>query len=187
MTVFDRPIQFVDFLAKHRITSDQFLFMFLIYREDYTSLYKYTEQVKGLHPDEILDLVRRGYMVNENVSNQYFADSFHITEKFTSEVFEFARDAAAEFWEAYPAFIFVQGKRFSTKNVNKEDFYDDYTKKVGHSLRLHKKVMAALKYGIEVSAINMGIGKWFDSQQWTELEKEMNTRVRIEQYGDKEF
>jgi hypothetical protein len=188
MVVFDTPNQLVDFLVKHRISSDQFLFMFLIYREDYVALYKYTEQVKGLHPEEVQDLVRRGYLKSENNNAEYFADAFIVTDKFTSEIFEVTRDAALEFWDTYPPLIYVQGRRFSTKNEDKEKFLDEYTVKIGYSLRLHRKVMHALKYGIEVGAVNTGIGKWFRSKQWEELEKEMNQNIGIgEKYGDKEL
>lgn len=187
MVVFDEPKQFVEFLARHRLSSDQFLFMFLIYREDYISLYKYTEQVKGLMPQEITDLVRRGYLVNENKADEYFADSFTVTEKFTAELYEDALDNAAKFWDAYPSYMYIDGKKVWIKTEDKEKFLEEYTKKVGYSHRLHKKVMAALVYAKQVNEIHMGIGKWFRSEQWKEIEKQVKANTEIEGYGTKEF
>lgn len=187
--MIEDPKQFVEFLARHRLSSDQFLFMFLIYKENYTSLYIYTEQVKGLHPEEIQDLVRRGYLRNENSApGDYFADSFIVTEKFTAVAFDMTnKDAATEFWDAYPPILYIDGKRFSATAVNKELFLEKYTKKIGYSKRLHKKVMAALTYGKQINAVNMGIEKWFQSEQWNQLEKEMNETGTVKRYGDKEF
>lgn len=186
--VLDEPKEFVKFLARHRLTSDQFLFMFLIYKEEYEALYQYTEQVKGLPPAEINDLVRRGYMINENQRGQYFADGFIITDKFSSEVFSMIDKAAEEFWETYPLAIYVDGKRFSAKTADKADLCDRYNKKIGYSVRKHKKVMEALRYGIQHNLINMGIEKWFRSEQWKQLEEEMKLTQNLpERYGDKEF
>jgi hypothetical protein len=189
MIAFETPKELVDFLAKHRLSSDQFLFMFLIYTEDYTSLYKYTENVKGLMPQEIQDLVRRGYLINANRDpDQYWADSFVVTETFTSEIFKNANDAASEFWNTYPSVIYVDGRRFSGKTADKEEFFERYMKKIGYSNRRHSKVMSALKYGIDRNVITMGIDKWFKSEQWNQLEEEMRMNSeRTAQYGDKEF
>ena len=188
MVAFEDPKQFVAFLAKHRLSSDQFLFMYLIYRELYTELYTYTEQVKGLHPEEIQDLIRRGYLKNENVSNEYFADSFIVTEKFTSEIFKVAKEAALEFWNAYPPLLWVDGKRFSALAVDKEAFLEDYMEKIGFSRRLHSKVMKALNYGKELNAVNIRIDRWYKAKSWEQLEKEMNeSQSQGERYGDKEF
>jgi hypothetical protein len=189
MIAFETPKELVEFLAKHQLSSDQFLFMFLIYTEDYPSLYRYTEQVKGLSPQEVQDLVRRGYMINENRGdNQYWADSFIITDKFVSEIYKRNNDPASEFWEAYPSVIYNDGKRFNGKTADKEKFFEMYMKKVGFSERLHGRVMSALKYGMETNAITMGIEKWFKSEQWAQLDKEIKQNSeKGERYGDREF
>lgn len=186
MVVFETPKELVEFLAKHRLTSDQLLFMFLIYSEEYSLLYQYCEQVKGLHPEEVQDLVRRGYLVNMNdKANQYWADSFIVTEKFTSEIYKHAEDAALEFWNTYPSPLYIEGRAYSTKGVDKEEFIELYMKKIGFSKRLHKRVMDTLAYAIREGTANMRIDKWFKGKPWEEF---ANKKTGIEShYGDKEF
>ena len=75
--ILDTPKQWVDFLCKHNISPDQFLFLYIIYENDYASLYKYVHQNGGFDLDELGDLEDRGYLVNQDASARTsFADNY---------------------------------------------------------------------------------------------------------------
>jgi hypothetical protein len=188
---------YVDFLCKHNMSADQFLFLFMIHSEDYKNLYKYVTLNHGLPPEQIHDLISRGFMLNNNSTSKegeplYFADSFIVTEKFTGPVFmepltEEVQYPAEEFYNAFPDYIYVNGKRFHARNVEKFPFMMDYMRKVGFSKVRHRKAMEGLEYGKRNDLINVGLDKFFKTEQWMNLYKEMNITKESKRYGDNEF
>lgn len=179
---------YVDFLIKHKISPNQFLFAYLIATEDYANLYRYSMQGKKFTKSEVNDLVEKGFIEFEGKDpNKITTDQFRITEKFTDEVFIEAAEAGEIFWDAYPPYFYIEDKKVPTKTTNKELFIKKYNAFVNGKLSRHRRIMKALQYAIQSGLVNMGIEKWFTSEIWRDLEKEMNRNNQsgtiYEQYG----
>ena len=54
--LLNTPKQYVDYLCKHKISPTQFLFLYIIYENDYASLYKYVHENGGFELKELEDL-----------------------------------------------------------------------------------------------------------------------------------
>jgi len=170
--------QYVDYLCKHEISPSQFLFLYIIYENDYASLYKYVHQNGGFDLKELHDLEERGYLVNQDMSSATsFADNYTVTNKFLRELYN--TDVSAiyeEFFDSYPVQIYVDGKRLPGRNATiKTRTY--YKKKIAPKRATHLRVMNALDYAKENALITMGMEKWIDTEQWKSIEEIMKTKT----------
>jgi hypothetical protein len=189
--MFEDLRAYTDLLVKHKITANQFLFLYLIHTQNFAILYELVHKGHGFSPEDIEDLEQRDLIINLNKTpNEFYADSFIVTDRFAMDLFIENEQAAQEFWECYPLLINIDFRKIPAKTVNKEVFFKDYTKKIGHSKIKHDKVMTALRYAIKNDRINMGIKKWFESEQWVEIQSELEQLKHLSdepKHGYEEF
>ena len=76
--LLNTPKQYVDYLCKHKISPTQFLFLYIIYENDYASLYKFVHENGGFELKELEDLEDRGYLINEGSSDTSWADNYRV-------------------------------------------------------------------------------------------------------------
>lgn len=175
--MIDNTKKFIDVLCKFEISANQLLFLTIVHNKDYAPLYKYVTEGTGFNPDEIEDLVKKGLTINLNEKDDYFMDSFIVTDKFLEGLyFDDENIPAQEFWDTYPRMLYVESKRFAARNTDKDKFFEDYVKEIGMRVDKHKRIMSALEYAVQNRLVNMGIRKWFDSKQWEAIEEEMEHR-----------
>lgn len=179
--------KFIDFLMEHRITSDQYLYLMLYAIEKDATRYRYIEKVRGLTVKQVEDLVKRGYLINNNEPNQYYHDQITITPWARNIMLSDVALFAEEFWEAYPLFIWVDGKKFAARNMDRDEFIGKYMNRIGSSEKKHKEVMEVLHYAVSNNLINVGIKKFVGSEMWNSFKEEMTKDTTHEQFGTKEF
>lgn len=174
--------RYADFLMKHTISPNQFLFLWLIMNGKYSLLYKYCEEIKSFSKNEIFQLVDKGFIEKpkEASGGALFADDFVVTKKFRSLVF--AEDPEAmfqEFWNLYPNYLFINSKKVPTKGTNMEELEERYVKMIKDNLSLHNAIIASVEWGKQHGFLNTGILKFFESRAWDYIHQEM--RECIEQ------
>lgn len=160
-------------LNKLGVTANQFLFLTIIHEKLYASLYSYEELNVGFTMEERNDLIDKGYIVciSSNRKESY-VDSYETTLKYEESMYNADPELAAEeFWEEFPPYIVIDGKKIPAKSVDREKFSTAYHKKIGKYKTVHEEVMKALQYAKSRNAITMGIEKWFLSEQWNEVTK----------------
>jgi hypothetical protein len=173
-------VEYVKFLAKHNLTSNQFLILSLTKAKRFDLLYEYIHSlmenssevwntVGALSRTEIDDLIKKGLVLNLNKEDNYYLDQFTTTDKFDKMFKTVDFSGAVEFWTAYPQVILVDGKKYNAKNVNKDEFLLAYTNSIGNSKELHNKVLITLKDHIEKGLIKSKIDKWFNSKPWEDF------------------
>ena len=64
--LLNTPQQYVDYLCKHNISPDQFLFLYIIYENDFASLYKYVNENGGFELSSLEDLGGFVFSTNDN-------------------------------------------------------------------------------------------------------------------------
>jgi len=174
--------KYVKTLVDFNITADQFLLLWLTHLKDYKLLYRYVSMGDGFTSNVVADLEKKGYLLNLNNTYDNYVDSFIVTDKFKETLFNSDDEIAPqEFWDNYPRLLYINGKRFSARAINKDKFFEDYQKEVGHSIDKHNKVMNCLKYAVKNRLISMGIQKWFESKQWETIEEEIELRRKMGQ------
>jgi hypothetical protein len=176
--ILESPGQWVDFLCKHKMSPTQFLFLYIIYENDYPALYKYVQENGGFDMSELNDLEERGYMINDNPNlASSLADCYTVTDKFIKELYNTdVNTAYEEFFEAYPVQIYVDGRRLPGRNATlKTRTY--YKKKIATKRALHKKVMECLEYAKRNNLVTMGMEKWIETEQYRSILELMKTNI----------
>lgn len=163
----------VKLCARAEITFNQAALLWLSYSAKYPLVYQYTEEAGGWSEEEIEDLTNKGFLENHNRNGESYVDNYYVTDQFLELLLNVnPEQRCEEFWDAYPSFLQMDGKRIPTKGTGKEAFVRSYTMKHGRFIDKHKRIMAALDYGKRTGMITMGIQKFVESEQWDEIEKE---------------
>lgn len=169
--------EFVDILCKLKISANQYLICMLVYDRDGATTIKYYNENSGnqFTYEEIDDLVDREYLLRLSKDRKnYQLDYFSTTTKFMSDFLIDEDDAGEEFWNAYPSWIWMNGRKTSAKSCDKDDIIEKYYRKIKGNKKKHQKVMETIE---EYSKRNdgfatMGIEKFVGSEQWTILQKD---------------
>jgi hypothetical protein len=161
--------KYVDVLLKLDINAIQVLFCQIIFERRHDLLYRIAQEGQIFPQKDLDDLVEKGLVIDTNPTgpNKY-ADFYEVTDKFVQAFYDASTRDGEEFWEAYPPFINIDGKKIPSKAVNKEELVRWYHKHIG-SIHDHKKVMAALKYAKDNRLISMRIDKWLQSEAFVDL------------------
>ena len=157
-------------LSHYHISPNQYVFLFLVHSRQYTAMYKYCQEGPGFRPEEIIDLEKRGFILNFNKADNYFFDFFVLTDAVGRDLFEQNRDQAGlAFWNAYPIYLrhSTTGETTLLINTDKKQWLADYYLCVGYSPEKHNQVMDALDYAIDKNLVDINIRQWLDSEQWT--------------------
>jgi len=175
--LLNTPKQYVDYLCKHNISPEQFLFLYIIYENDYASLYKYVNENGGFELKSLEDLENRGYLINEGGSDTSWADNYRVTNKFIKELYNTDISTAYdEFFEAYPLQIYINGKKLPGRNATMKT-RSFYKKSIAPKRALHTKVMECLEWAVNNAQIHMGMERWLETEQWKTIEQLMKTDI----------
>ena len=99
-----------------------------------------------------------------------------INKNFVKRFIKESNQIGKEFFDAYPPFIYINGRMASIKNITKAGLFsiDEFCFFYGRQLKLssvkHERVMEALAYGKEHNLINYSILEFIASQKWNEIE-----------------
>jgi len=161
--------KFVDVLIKLGISPLQLLFCLIIYERRRDLLYKIAEE-GTVFPQTVLDeLENKGLIVDTNPgTNTKYADFYEVTDEFVSLFYSASNLDGEEFWNAYPGFINIDGKRMPVKGVNKEELTRWYHKSIGSKYD-HKKVMSALHFARDNKLIHMRIDRWLQAYSFVDI------------------
>jgi hypothetical protein len=190
--IFVETEKYVDFLVKHKMTPNQFMFCYLKATYNMTSFRKYIKGVQHFKAEEIKDLIERGYIEdfnekNPNGTRQDFIDSYLITPKFHKEIFVETEQAGEELWATFPSFLIINSNRVSAKSCDKDVLIKTYCKRIKNNKKIHEEVLSLLKQAIERNEIRMGIEKWVGSEQWNVLKDAYKDNGGKLNYGEQEF
>jgi hypothetical protein len=166
-------LELVDVLLKHKLTANQFIFLYLKYINQDERLYRYLETTRPLSQGEINDLEEKGLILNINQSaNDYWADGFIVSKKFIKALFP-GHSQAEEFWDIYPAFHVENQRQIPLKGILKETFLNEYAELVSSENYLHDRIMRALRFQKGQQIINLRIDKWLLMKMWERVEAEI--------------
>jgi len=180
--------ELVDFLIKHKITFEQYMFLILRHRLDMKNLEKYIKKVKGFARADLRDLIDRGFMDDLNSPGQEQCSAYFCMPKFTHEMWIEHSDAGEELWNTYPSFFCLTGGvRVAARSCDKELLEKTYGKRIKNNLKKHKEVIELLNRAKEMNDITMGIEKFVASEHWTVLKEKYNNTESRERYGEQEI
>lgn len=178
---------YVDFLCRHNMSGDQFLFCCLIYEKKFNLIYKVFNERSGFDRDELNDLEDRGYVINKNKENDTWADMYEVTDKFKEEIYGETHTMWDELIKTYPQFIFIEGKRVPAQSTDLDLLKTTYFQKIGRSVKQHKRIIELLIYASDHDMISMGIEKWIKGEQWKAIEYVINEKPKAVTRDEREI
>jgi hypothetical protein len=201
--IFVETDKFINFLVKHNMTANQFMFCYLKANYDIAHFKKYATNRKNyvaeakaegrtvpggvISSDELKDLVHRGYLEDFNDKGRDYIDSYLVTPKFTKEMFIETEQAGEELWATYPPFITINTSRVSARSCDKDTLIKTYCKRIKNNKKIHDEIITLLKEAISKDEIRMGIEKWVGSEQWNNLKELYEGSKNQTEYGNEEF
>lgn len=188
----------VNFLDKHRITAEQFIYCLLLYYDKRYSkipgtnnisrplsqLYKYHNNIKNFTKEDLETLVEKGFIVQ--TGNKIVPDMLEITDKFEKE---YLGDNLKfiDVWETYPAWVenFTHPSKGNISLKTTSDYtgtmnlYNKFVK----TQKVHERVIEAIEWGKTTKCINMSLERFVNSKAWEaiwEMQKDSQTNDQFE-------
>ena len=160
----------IQFCAKHKVTTEQFLFMYLTYKQKFALLYQYCEDVRLI--GGLKDLEERGLVSNLNKGAETYPDNYIVRVKMEEEINWLLGDQAQELFDACPSMIPVGDRMLNAQTISPEELEVLYAKKIKKRKIDHAVVLGALKEQVANNTMGMGLKKWVETEQW---DREDNT------------
>lgn len=179
--LLDNPENYIDFLCKNKLKTNQFLLLYLLYTEKMVKhgstlkftrgglIYKWSNEGAGWTKDEIRDLVNKEYVIS--LSEDFAFDQLILTNKFGDLMFINGGQAFEELLELYPDTFMVNSTKVFTKTVDLEEMEKFYVKAIKHSQNKHQEVKELLLYAVDKNLINMKIDKFISGKVWESIKK----------------
>lgn len=172
MGILDNVDEYVDFLTKQKLSTNQFLLLYLLYTEKFVkvddklkykrigNIYKWSSEGKGWTKEEIEDLISKDYVfgiksINPSDGNlTYFVDQLILTQKFSDLMFINANFAFEEILEIYPDTFVVNQSTVFAKSGDLEKVALNYSKLIKNSIAKHEEVKNIILYAKERGLCN---------------------------------
>ena len=160
---------------RHKITLEQMMLLYLLKMKEFEDprsvSNQYITQVEVFSAERvIIPLEQAGYIINLNSSGEYYPEFLVPTDK-ADEIF--ANELMGEeLWNAYPKTFPIDGSgQFLARvGIEKEEFIDEYLRKINYDPTLHKTVMKRL--GVYERMVKEGklngykIVDWMRQRMW---------------------
>lgn len=171
------------FLCERKLTFSQFVICLLVYKKDYASIIKYSNEIgyigdtyikssKG-YIKELDDLIERGYLLYHGAKDKkdYELDDFILSPSFTDGFLVDIEDVCKELWDAYPKHLLIQGNLVNAKVADYDEFSIKYLKTINNRIKKHKEVMEKLKIMLNITPYApMSIMNFVGSRHWENID-----------------
>jgi hypothetical protein len=162
---------YVDFMVKHKLSTNQFLLLMLLHTESYFkshkglkyktvgNIYKWSKEGKGWSEQEIEDLINKDYLfgiksqqVNGTIT--YSIDQLILTQKFSDIMFVNSTFAFEEILEIYPDTFQINGQVVFTKSGDLDKVQQNYFKLIKGNTVKHEEIKNIITYAKERGLCN---------------------------------
>ena len=209
MNILENEKDYVHFLIKNELTTNQFLLLYLLYTEKMIKdqhqklkftkeglLYKWNEHGKklasqnrnngeGWTVSEIKDIVKKEYAIS--LDSAYSFDQLILTNKFSDLMIISSSVAFDEILELYPDSIVIKGQTYFLKTGDLDEYASSYSKLMLYSVSKHNQIKEIIKFGKERNMINTNIGKFLNRAVINDLAKKMKEYQINERTNEQEL
>lgn len=167
---------YVDFMVKHKISTNQFLLLQLLHEETMFkevksnslrfkkigNIYKWSKEGKGWTEQEIEDLIAKDYLFGikskqANGTITYSIDQLILTQKFSDIMFVNSNFAFEEILDIYPDTFQIQGQTVFTKSGDLDKVQQNYFKLIRGNTVKHEEIKYIITYAKERGLCNYKI------------------------------
>lgn len=120
-------------------------------------------------------IINKSYKVPSS-GNVFKPNDVDFNKNAIKEFYHFSQDLGMELFENYPAFITINDRQYSLRNITKlyksfDEMCFAYAKEIKFSLDKHKEVMELLQYAKDNNLIKSGICDFIASHQWLTIQE----------------
>jgi hypothetical protein len=125
---------------------------------------------RAINAEMVISLVERGLIeqVIPSTKNTFQLDYFEVTDKLAKELFFEVDKHIDELYDAYPAFIVIDGRQAFLTAADRNLMSILYAKNIKRDINLHNEVIAKIK--ANEGNINMKIENFIKAKLWEKLE-----------------
>lgn len=182
----------IDFLAKKKLTFNQFCMCLLVHYKDVASIIKYTNEVGFLtggtvikpnkkQVNELDDLVERGFIeyTFRRKDDKHHLDNYSVTEKFTKGFLDGFKEKIKQVWDMYPTYMIINNEEKPYGKSDFEAFSDQYTKLLKEDVSVHEKIVIDLTERLKQSKYAaVKLSNYISTRLW-ETKLDAKPQVRI--------
>lgn len=172
----------LNLLISNNLTADELLLVYLTFLatdEENNEKYfrKWYENGGSLKLKSLFNsLKEKGIILKNYNPESYIPNEIEFNNHFIKRWLKNSGELGQELFEAYPPFMYLNGKYVPIKNISKkwnslDEFYFFYGMQIGHNPDKHKEVMDILKWAIDNDKISFGICSFVIDHQWETLKK----------------
>jgi hypothetical protein len=124
---------------------------------------------RAINAEMVISLVERGLIeqVIPSTKNTFQLDYFEVTDKLAKELFFEVDKHIDELYDAYPAFIVIDGRQAFLTAADRNLMSILYAKNIKRDINLHNEVIAKIK--ANEGNINMKIENFIKAKLWEKL------------------
>lgn len=163
---------YVEFLIEHKLTQEQFLLLYLIYkgRKDLIIKYKNTFPTSDntmIGKYWIDDLIKKGFIEFKDTTNNAIPT---VSLKFR-EIFCNPIDVAEELLKVYPNTMEIDNKIVPLTAVDIVWVAKEYSNAIKGSQQEHLEVIKDIDFAIKTNALSLGLKAFINSRYWIGIRK----------------
>jgi hypothetical protein len=174
--MIDNVNEYVDFLVKHKLSTNEFLLLQLLHEESMFkelgsnalkfkkigNIYKWNSEGKGWSKDEVQNLIDKDYLfgikskqiINGKEEYTYAIDQLILTQKFSDIMFINSNFAFDEILELYPDTFNIQTQTVFTKSGDLDKVQQNYHKLIKGNILKHEEIKQIIIYAKERGLCN---------------------------------
>ena len=173
----------LNIMSEYKLTADELLLVYLTFIAQsenggntnyflrwYDSCGKYN--LRNLFES----LKEKGVILKNYNPSSYVPEEIEFNSKFLKKYFKLTGQLGQELYNAYPSYMYINGKIVSLKNISKifkdlNELYFKYASIIKHNVNKHKEILDILEWAKSQDLVTVSLPEFIISCKWNEYKE----------------
>lgn len=173
----------LNIMSEYKLTADELLLVYLTFIAQsengsntnyfvrwYDSYGKYN--LKNLFES----LKEKGVILKNYNPSAYIPEEIEFNSNFLKKYFKLTGQLGQELYNAYPSYMYINGKIVSLKNISKvfrdlNELYFKYASIIKHNVNKHKEILDILEWAKSQNLVTVSLTEFIISCKWNEYKE----------------
>lgn len=173
----------LNIMSEYKLTADELLLVYLTFIAQsengsntdyfvrwYDSYGKYN--LKNLFES----LKEKGVILKNYNPSAYIPEEIEFNSNFLKKYFKLTGQLGQELYNAYPSYMYINGKIVSLKNISKvfrdlNELYFKYASIIKHNVNKHKEILDILEWAKSQDLVTVSLTEFIISCKWNEYKE----------------
>lgn len=173
----------LNIMSEYKLTADELLLVYLTFIAQsengsntnyflrwYDSCGKYN--LKNLFES----LKEKGVILKNYNPSAYIPEEIEFNSNFLKKYFKLTGQLGQELYNAYPSYMYINGKIVSLKNISKifrdlNELYFKYASIIKHNVNKHKEILDILEWAKSQDLVTVSLPEFIISCKWNEYKE----------------